>query len=278
MHCNPQLSVLIPWCDRPEIRTTLTQNAPILRQFDSEILVLNCGGDAEQLKTLLYDSGSPTLPETRITDLGRPQFNKSYALNIGAYLSRSSRIFVLDADILLNIEVVKGALTILERSAFVTVEKVFESQPTELFGRGTSKHKPLSVVTTYFVDISLADGTSISVRTFRKEEMEGIRGGAGLIFVRRDHLIQVDGYNSDLQHWGWEDNDMRVRLKRVLDLEHCEVGSVFHLSHPDSARALFGKSRESAVRSNLATVCERYAEGNFRGTYSSDVEAWLSRE
>lgn len=278
MCSSPQLSVLIPWCSRPEIRTTLAQNVAIFRQFDCEILVLNCGGNAEQLGTLLQDSGITELPEIRITDLRRPQFNKSYALNIGAYLSRSAKIFVLDADIFLNVETVRDALKMLEGSTFVTVKKVFESEPTKLYEQEKSKSKPLSVITTYFVDIGLPDGTSINIRTFRKNEMDGIRGGPGLIFVRKEHLIEIEGYNSGLQNWGWEDNDVRVRLKRVSGLEQCELGSVFHLSHPDSARALFGKSRECAIRDNLATVCERYAAGNFLGTYATDVELWLTKE
>jgi hypothetical protein len=274
----PQLSVLIPWCDRPEIRTTLIQNAPILERFDAEIFILNCGGDTQQLKMLLFDSGFLSVPEIRITNLLHPQFNKSYALNIGAYLSRSERIFVLDADILLNIEIIRDALAILERPAFVSVEKVFESQPiNDLFEGENSKRKPLSVVRTHFVDISLADGNNIRICAFRRDETDGSRAGPGLIFVRKEHLIQVEGYNADLQYWGWEDLDLLVRLKRVLALEHCEVGSVFHLSHGDTTRALFGQSRASTNRSNLGVVCTRYAERNFRGTYSRDVQSWLSK-
>ena len=274
----PVLSVLIPWCNRREIRTTLAHNVPILHRFGAEILIMNCGGDAEQLKILLFDSGFAGLPDIWITDLLHPHFNRSYALNIGVHLSKSSRVFVLDADILLNTEIVRDALEILERSAFVTVENVFESQPRDnLFGGDSSKQEPLSVVKRNFVDISLADGTSIRICTFRRNEVDGSRAGPGLIFLRKKDLIQVEGYNGDLQYWGWEDNDLQVRLKRVLNLEHFEVGNVLHLSHGDGDRALFGKSPESTNRSNLGVCCERYAQGNFRGTYSRDVESWISK-
>ena len=272
----PQLSVLIPWRDRPEIRTTLEQNIAILRQFDSEILILNCGGDAERLKTLLRDSKISSPPEIHITDLVHTHFNKSYALNIGAYLSRSSRIFVLDADILLNVELIRDALDILERSAFATVEKVFESQPIDYLFEG-SKYKPLSVARTHFIDISLADGNTVKICSYRSDEVEGSRAGPGLVFVRREDLLRIEGYNADLLYWGWEDLDLAVRLKSVLALEHCEVGSVVHLSHTDDSRALSGKSRPDSNMSNLGACCERYAQGNFRGTYSRDVQSWLSK-
>jgi hypothetical protein len=273
----PDLSVLIPWCDRPEIRTTLAQNVPIFDRFGAEILILNCGGDIEQLKMLLSDVGSSSLAGIRIADLFRPQFNRSYALNIGAHMGRSSKLFVLDADVLLNAELVRDALEILERPAFVTVEKVFESQPfDDLFDPDSSKLKPVSVVRTHFIDISLADGENIRIATFRRDEVDGSRAGPGLMFLRKEHLIQVDGYNADLQYWGWEDLDLQVRLTKVLALEHREVGSVFHLSHGDGARALFGKNAQSANRSNMGACCERYAQGNFRGTYSRDVQLWLS--
>ena len=202
----PQLSVLIPWRDRPEIRTTLEQNIAILRQFDSEILILNCGGDAERLKTLLRDSKISSPPEIHITDLVHTHFNKSYALNIGAYLSRSSRIFVLDADILLNVELIRDALDILERSAFATVEKVFESQPIDYLFEG-SKYKPLSVARTHFIDISLADGNTVKICSYRSDASGGSRAGPGLVFVRREDLLRIEGYNADLLYWGWEDLD-----------------------------------------------------------------------
>jgi N-terminal domain of galactosyltransferase len=274
-----RLTVMIPWCDRPEIKTTLEENAPILRQFDSEVFILNCGGDPRQLEMLISDSKFSSAPEIRVIDLLCPRFNKSYALNVGAYLSRSSRIFVLDADVLVNLELVSNALEILERPAFVTVERVLESQRIDdLFGRESSKRKPLSVVRTHFVDISLADGNDIRICTFRRDEVDGSRAGPGLIFVRKEHLIQVEGYNADLQYWGWEDVDLQVRLKKVLALEHREVGSVIHLSHDDGMRALFGGSQQSSNRSNLGVCCERYAQSNFLGTYSRDVQSWLTKE
>lgn len=272
----PRLSVLIPWCDRPEIRTALEHNVPILRQFDAELLILNCGGDSGELKRLCSGSESLRCTEIRRIDLPRSRFNRCYALNVGVYLSRSSIIFTLDADIILNAEIVRDAMEIVNHTAFVTVEKVLESQPSnELFD--SKNPKPLSIMRKHFVEIALNDGTSISLCTFCRDEVDGSRAGPGLMFLKKEHLVRVGGYNADLQYWGWEDNDLQVRLTRVLNLEHREVGTVLHLSHGDESRALFGKNPKFTNRSNLGICCERYARGNFRGTYSTDVQSWLSK-
>jgi hypothetical protein len=87
----------------------------------------------------------------------------------------------------------------------------------------------------------------------------------------------VEGYNADLQYWGWADYDVLLRLQRSLALEHCEVGSVIHLTHDDDSRALFGMSREYTNSVNFGICCERYAQGNFQGTYSRDVQSWLAK-
>jgi hypothetical protein len=51
-----------------------------------------------------------------------------------------------------------------------------------------------------------------------------------------------------------------------------ELGSALHLSHPDSNRALFGKSMYESNSGNGAKVCALYAQGQFLGTYEQDCE------
>ena len=52
MNDNPELSILIPWYDRDELRLTLAANAPVFRANEAEVLVLNCGGE-ERLRDLI---------------------------------------------------------------------------------------------------------------------------------------------------------------------------------------------------------------------------------
>ena len=73
MNGPPQFSVLIPWRQRDEIRLTLAANAPTFRANDAEILVLNCGGDHEQLRTLIAGSGVAGVQQL---DIASSQFNK----------------------------------------------------------------------------------------------------------------------------------------------------------------------------------------------------------
>src|SRR5206468_6073614 len=92
--------------------------------------------------------------------------------------------------------------------------------------------------------------------------------------MRKKHLLEIDGYNSDLEVWGWEDNDVQLRLKRVLSLRHVETGRALHLSHGDDKRSLKGMGRSESHVLNLGILCGRYSAGNFRGTYKRDLQVW----
>ena len=95
-----------------------------------------------------------------------------------------------------------------------------------------------------------------------------------LLFARREHIIGIEGYHSQLERWGWEDDDIQFRLKRVLDLQHIEIGEGLHIRHGDDKRSLYGELAERSDWINFGACCARYARGDFRGTYSHDVATW----
>src|SRR5207237_6211944 len=106
---------------------------------------------------------------------------------------------------------------------------------------------------------------------------DGSRPVAGLLGAKRSHLLKIGGYNSKLERWGWEDDDVQVRLRRTALLQQVESGVVLHLSHGDDRRALYGQSRDHADMRNFSLCCEQYADANFMGTYLQDVEVWKDR-
>ena len=79
----PELSVIIPWSNRPEIKTTLDANGPLFGTRDVEVIVVNCGGDNSQLLELLR---GPAVASLRCVELTATTFNKSLALNLGPTL------------------------------------------------------------------------------------------------------------------------------------------------------------------------------------------------
>jgi hypothetical protein len=77
-----------------------------------------------------------------------------------------------------------------------------------------------------------------------------------------------------LEHWGWEDNDMQLRLAKFFGLQHIESGDVIHLSHDDGSRAMYGETRASLTWHNLKQSVQRYSSHDFLGTFVSDVSQW----
>ena len=94
----------------------------------------------------------------------------------------------------------------------------------------------------------------------------GTRSGVGLVLVRRKHFIAVQGLNSDLRGWGYEDFDFQIRLQLGLGLERISLGQAQHVSHPPSPTAALSPSR------NIAIAWQNYAKGKLEGTFNSDVD------
>jgi hypothetical protein len=270
---EPKLSVVIPWCNRDEVCRTLLHNCNAFQETCAEVVIVNCGGDVQRLRRALAHAEIGTL---RLIDLPRPRFNKSLAINIGVYASRSPRLFVLDTDICLHNNLIVEAVSHLEGQSFVTVRKVYESEPKSGWGGDIRDTFIRSITNSNIIQLSFVDGTSIDIRS-REDAFDGSRSGNGLIFANTEHLIAIGGYNSELEGWGWEDDDIQLRLRKVLGLAHIEVGEVLHLSHGDEVRALFGASRRSSDAANFGLACRRYSRSDFCGTYLIDVSAWKER-
>jgi hypothetical protein len=273
MISHPKLSVIIPWCDRHELRETLAHNRRYFEEYNAEVLVVCCGGDLQRLTYLVAGS---KLEMLRLIHIRRPTFNKSISLNLGVHFSRSSLLFVLDTDIVLQGDILDRALAAVGKATFVTVENVRESIQTKARGlkEPGSTNWISSVVRTHLLKLSFLDGDSITVTTHRSSELDGCRAGPGLVFVRREQFIAINGYSSDLQGWGWEDDDLQLRLKYVLKMRQVETGNAIHLSHGDDQRALFGQNRQQSNARNFSICCARYGDRNFQGTFTSDVSTW----
>jgi glycosyltransferase involved in cell wall biosynthesis len=280
MNTQPRLSVVIPWCNRNQLRTSLAGNEYWLGSNLVELIIINCGGTAQQLQENLARSGR--FPIKRI-EVPVPQFNKSLALNLGIFASTAQTIFVLDADIILRSNPLTDLLPLVNKETFLTLARVWESEPSVPSWKSSDAEAAAgndfikSVRETHIFEFDWADGTTTKITEYRSELCDDCRAGPGLIMVDRDHLLAIGGYNSNLELWGWEDNDVEVRLRRALSLKHADVGSGLHLTHGDDVRVLNGKDFRQSNWDNLAIVCKRYAQANFLGTYSSDVSQWWPR-
>ena len=264
---KPQLSVIITWFNRPELRRSLGENCLIFDRYDVEVIVVNCGGSKTELHKILSGPGPRSL---RCLNIPATVFNKSLAINVGASTAQSERLFLLDADIVLTDDFLPVAFDTVAQQCFFTVDRVLESdrEPWPLDDHLEEMAHQISF---------LAKDGRKATTTIRRRLHEGSRSGPGLIVLARQHFLEVGGMNADLHGYGWEDRDLLLRLQFALGLEERSAGKVLHLSHQDESQDAAWRDRETGERLNSAACVKNYRAGHFAGTYYDDLRIWKER-
>lgn len=263
---KPQLSIVVSWRDREELGLALPALLASSREVGGEVMVVNFGGSREMLDAQLGGRAS-AVGVLEVT--GQRYFNKSCAQNLGAAHTAGDLLFFCDCDIVLDPAAVKH---LAERLAarpgtFGTLAGVRESVTNSRGG----KH---IVCFGYELIIRTADQRQLRIVDNEEDAGDGSRQAPGLLMVRRSDFLSVNGYNSRLHGWGWEDQDMISRLTLGAGLERVVHGQAVHLSHDDSARVRYypvadrWESRDRMFRQALAN----YDDANFKGTYDLDVK------
>ena len=97
---KPPVSVVVPWSNRRAIGEALGGNAAWLRSTGAQLLIVNCSGDRAALASSIPE-GLPG--SAKIVHIAAKAFNKSLALNLGAFHARSDVLLFLDADVVLSV-------------------------------------------------------------------------------------------------------------------------------------------------------------------------------
>jgi hypothetical protein len=262
------LSIIVSWRDRVELGRALPGLIASAHASGGDVTVVNYGGSRELLAAQLGERQS----EVRVVEVaGERFFNKSRAQNVGATHSSGQILFFCDCDIVLEPATVQSLVRRLTEcdGHFATLAGVRES---ELNSRG-GRHV---VSFGYVLKIRTADGRQLSIVDNEEDAQNGTRQAPGLLLVRRSDFLAVNGYNSKLHGWGWEDQDMIARLTLGRGLTRINDGYAIHLSHDDHARIAHyppvkdrWESRDRMFRAALAN----YDDANFRGTCAEDVAA-----
>jgi glycosyltransferase involved in cell wall biosynthesis len=257
-------SVVIPWWNRPELRRTLDANGPWLARHGAEVVVVNCGGDAAEAAAQLAGYTAAPVRHVVIPDAVR---NRSLARNLGALCSTGNVLFFLDCDVILQSDIFAEATPLLEQEdCFVTIRKRVESQPEPISNRSFIKE------TIHTREMICEDGRrAMTQQTFGAD---GSHSGIGQMLVKRADFLHIGGYNSALEGWGYEDDDVVLRLQFVLGLRSMMIGEVVHLSHGNDLRG--GSPRHDLPR-NRQSCFKNYSRGAFVGTYEEDVRLWKPR-
>jgi glycosyltransferase involved in cell wall biosynthesis len=266
----PPLSIVIPWCDRDELAQTLAQNRARFVAGRAEVIVVNCSGNRA---AVARHAAAAEVPGLRVVHVPARRFNKSLALNVGAWAARAPRLFHLDADILLGKDdLVSRARSLLGRPGFVNIGRVHESAAERRENRRTR----LAHVA-HLIELEVRGGRRARIETNRFRLTDQSRSAPGLVLLRRADFIAVGGMSSDLEGWGWEDLDLLVRLQLGLGLRQRLSGEVTHLSHDDRRRDTRGRQRTETEADNYRRCLARYAAGHLKGTYRADVARWRER-
>ena len=76
--------------------------------------------------------------------------------------------------------------------------------------------------------------------------------------VKRSALVRINGMNSNLVGWGFEDIDLLIRLGLLAKLAAKRIGSAYHLAHDDSIRTFSGSSLEESENRNSEICMANY--------------------
>jgi glycosyltransferase involved in cell wall biosynthesis len=261
-----RLSVIVSWRDRGELGRALPTIAACAAAHGGEVLVVCFGGDRRDL-----DAQIGSTPGAAVLEIGnQAYFNKPKAMNLGARHSRGRILFFCDCDILLDPVVFGELLHKVESTpdAFGTLAHVKE---TEL----NSRRARFIASFGYELRLKTADNRQVRIVDHEEDAETGLRMAPGLLLVRRESFEMVNGYNSQLDGWGWEDQDMICRLTLGAGLTRINYGRALHISHDDNARVqgLSAKDRWESRDRMFRRALANYDEANFQGTYAEDNHA-----
>lgn len=260
------LSLIVTWRDRNELVDALPSMIAAAKSVGGELVIVNYGGDSERLDVQL--AGRET--DCRVVS-GPPldYFHKAVANNLGAFFAREDMLFFCDCDIILPDGLVRSIAQRLAETPrhFATLAGVRETSTNARGGRHV-------VSFGYQLDIKTADGRRLQIVDNEEDAEEGTRQAPGLLIVRRQDFLEVEGYNGQLHGWGWEDQDMISRLVLGAGMTRLTEGYALHISHDDAGRIAAyppvssrWESRDRMFRTALAN----YDNANFLGSYSRDV-------
>lgn len=266
------ISIIIPWYNRIELKQCLPSMISSCNSLSGELSIVNFGGDINLLKQQI----AGFLNQINVINVERVgSFNKPSAQNIGAYNSKYAYLFFCDCDILFKTNVLEELLNkvISQKNSFGTLQGV---QETEINSRKAGNITMFG----YNLKLRVKDGTEANIIDNEEDAANGTRQAPGILLVNKDDFKKVDGYNSALDGWGWEDQDMICRLTLYTKLQRIYYGTALHISHDEKSRMMGyinyqdrWQSRDIMFRRALSN----YDNNNFFGTYSKDIKKFSAK-
>jgi glycosyltransferase involved in cell wall biosynthesis len=263
------ISIIIPWYNRIELKQSLPTLISCCEEIGGEVVIVNFGGN----KDILQEQIESHEQKISIINVQNTQaFNKPIAQNIGAKYTKYPFLFFCDCDIFFETNVIKELLDKVtqQRNVFGTLlgiqETIINSRNAgnlELFG--------------YHLRLRINDGTEVNIVDNEEDASQGTRQAPGILLVKRQDFEKIEGYNSALDGWGWEDQDMVCRLTLYAKLHRINHGMAFHISHDDESRMMGYNNYQNRWQSRdimFRRALNNYDKNDFLGTYSHDINAY----
>lgn len=260
------LSIVVSWKNRKELSQSIESLLQTAALLQGEIIVVNFDGDAGFLEQVI-PAGEKNIKVVTVKD--QEMFNKAACNNIGASYAGNEYIFFCDCDIILEPESIGTLLEMVRQDSrfFGTLVGVKETIVNSI----QNNH---IVSFGYNLVIKTKDNRTLNIIDSEEDANDGTRNAPGLLMVSKENFQRVNGYNSNLVGWGWEDQDMIGRLTLGAGLERKFFGKALHISHKDEERTKHyplsnrWESRDKMFRQALAN----YDANQFSGTYKRDIE------
>ncbi|WP_420574471.1 galactosyltransferase-related protein [Kordia sp.] len=258
------VTIIIPWSNRPDLADSLEKNYNIFNVDHIEIIIVNFGGNVEEVTTIVNASA---LKNIELIHIESDVFNKSKALNIGVHHAKNDTIFILDCDIVINDAISDITANLKDDNSFLTLDKTVESNRSDKkIIKGEVKELA------YYIGFKGQDGNEVMVETNRMFLSENARSCPALLMMSKANFIKIGGMNADLVGWGWEDIDLVYRLE-YHGIKRVKKGNCIHLSHSDNKRYLIKEDKATNEDLNFKKALANYLIGDFLGTYEEDIES-----
>lgn len=162
------------------------------------------------------------------------EFNKSAALNLGIYHSSSDYLICCDADVLIS----KSTINEWKKLLFISKEQLL-----------------------------------IYLENVKERDSGLARPAWGVVCGSRSIFLDIDGFDSMYEGWGFEDLDIIYRIKQLnVTIRGHGIGE--HISHNNIVRLMNykNKSLSSSREINLQRYFKKTIEDDLSGTIHIDLE------
>jgi len=132
-------------------------------------------------------------------------------------------------------------------------------------GKGFAKYLVQKLIKTDFLTGAIINSDRIYPPRFDSITM----GCFGRIAIKRDILLKIGGYNEAIEHWGYEDRDLYLRLRSLGYLsETLDPRFLFSIPHGDQERGYGSDNRALKIgtthhKSNETKSLENIKNGRY---------------